>query len=95
MRDTVILEDSGIPTVTVISTTFAPLARVVAISGGHSALPIVVVPHPVGDPDERVILRKGEDIAAECARILTTPAEALEREFRIKSYPLPNAVMPR
>jgi hypothetical protein len=62
---------------------------------GHASLPIVVVPHPVGERDEAVVRRKGEDIARECARILTTPVETLSREFEHKQYPLPRAVMPR
>ena len=62
---------------------------------GHVSLPIVVVPHPVGDRDEEVVKKRGEDIAQECVRVLTTPAEALAREFEGKQYPLPNAVMPR
>jgi hypothetical protein len=53
------------------------------------------VPHPVGDRDESVIRRRGEDIARECARVLTTPVEELSREFEGKRYPLPGAVMPR
>ena len=53
------------------------------------------MPHPVGDRDEAVVKRRGEDIARECARVLTTPAEQLAREFEAKRYPLPRAVMPR
>lgn len=89
------LEDLGIPTVTVISTAFAPLAQVVGEGIGHVSLPIIVVPHPVGDRDEKVIKKHGEDIAAQCVRVLTTSAEALAREFEGKRYPLPRAVMPR
>ncbi len=62
---------------------------------GHASLPIVVVPHPVGNPDEALVAKRGEDIAKECVRVLTTPAEALAREFESKQYPLPEAVMPR
>ena len=62
---------------------------------GHSSLPIVVVPHPVGDRDPGVIQRRGEDIARECVRVLTTPVDKLAREFEGKRYPLPDAVMPR
>lgn len=62
---------------------------------GHVSLPIVVVPHPLGNRDERVIRKYGEDIARECARVLTTPAAALAREFEAKQYPLPEALMPR
>jgi len=62
---------------------------------GHVSLPIVVVPHPLGNRDERVIRKYGEDIARECARVLTTPVESLAREFEAKQYPPPEALMPR
>jgi hypothetical protein len=62
---------------------------------GHVSLPIVVVPHPVGNPDEKRVVTRGEDIAKECVRLLTTPADALAREFEGKRYSLPDAVMPR
>jgi hypothetical protein len=81
--------------VTVISTAFAPLAQVVGEGIGHVSLPIVVVPHPLGDRDESVIKKRGEDIARECVRVLTTPAEALARDFEGKQHPLPRGVMPR
>ena len=80
---------------TVISTAFAPLARVTAEGVGRIALPIVVVPHPVGDRDESLVQRRGAEIAALCAQLLTTPVEQLEREFRGKKFPLPDALMPR
>ena len=59
------------------------------------SLPIVVVPHPVGDRDEAVIRNRGVDVAEECVRVLTTAAGKLEDEFEGKQYPLPDAVMPR
>lgn len=62
---------------------------------GHVSLPIVVVPHPLADRDEELIRKRGVDIAQECVRVLTTPADALAREFAGKQYPLPDAVMPR
>ena len=80
---------------TVISTAFAPLARVTAEGVGRIALPIVVVPHPVGDRDEALVHQRGEEIAALCARLLTTPADELDREFRDKKFPPPDALMPR
>ena len=80
---------------TVISTAFAPLAQVVGEGIGLPILPIVVVPHPVGDPDAALVKKRGADIAKECVRVLTTPVEALAREFDGKQYPLPAAVMPR
>ena len=39
--------------------------------------------------------RRGEDIARECVRVLTTPVVELDREFDGKRYPTPKAVMPR
>lgn len=78
-----------------MSTSFAPLARTVAEGLGHFSLPILVVPHPVGDREPAAVRQKGEAIAAECARVLTEPAPHLEREFQDKQYPLPQAVMPR
>lgn len=89
------LEDLGVPTVTVISAAFAPLAQLVGAAAAYSGLPLAVVPHPVGDRDESLVRRRGEAIAAECARLLTTPAEALAAEFSGKQQPLPAAVMPR
>lgn len=59
------------------------------------SLPIVVVPHPVGDRNEEVVKRRGVEIAQECVRVLTTSAAQLAREFEGKRYPLPDAVMPR
>jgi hypothetical protein len=95
VRDAVALEELGIPTVTVISTAFAPLAQVVGEGVGQASLPIIVVPHPLGDRDESVVRKYGEDIAEQCVRVLTIPVETLVREFKEKQYPLPAAVMPR
>jgi hypothetical protein len=79
----------------VISTAFAPLAQVVAEGIGHMSLPIIVVPHPVGNRDQVRIVQAGRDIAPECARILTSEVGAVAREFEGKQYPLPRGVMPR
>ncbi|HEX6005555.1 MAG TPA: hypothetical protein VFZ14_16340 [Burkholderiales bacterium] len=78
-----------------ISTAFAPLAQVVGEGLGHVSLPIVVVPHPLGNPDQRVIEKYGADIAEQCVRVLTTPVDVLVREFEAKQHPLPEALMPR
>lgn len=78
-----------------MSTSFAPLARTVAEGLGHFSLPILVVPHPVGDRDASAVRGKGERIAGECVRVLTGSKEGLHREFADKQYPLPKAVMPR
>ena len=62
---------------------------------GHVSLPIVVVPHPLGNRDEHAIEQYGEGIARECVRVLTTPVEQLVHEFEGRQYPLPDALMPR
>lgn len=62
---------------------------------GQANLPIVVVPHPVGDRDESVVRQHGVRIAEQCVRLLTTPVGQLERELAGKQHPLPEAVMPR
>ena len=59
------------------------------------SLPIVVVPHPVGQRDPARIVQAGRDIAHECERLLTTEVGALGREFDGKQLPLPRGVMPR
>jgi hypothetical protein len=79
----------------VVSTAFAPLAQVTAQGIGHDDLPLVVVPHPVGDRDRAVIEARGAAIAALCVHALTTPAETLAREVHQHPFALPDAVMPR
>jgi len=62
---------------------------------GQASLPIAVVPHPVGDRDEALVEERGRAVAAECMRILSTPVESIEPEFKEKQYPLTSALMPR
>lgn len=62
---------------------------------GHLSLPIAIIPHPVGNHDPALVTRKGIDVAAECIRMLTTPAEELDAEFRDARYPLPPASVPK
>ncbi|MDB5811040.1 MAG: hypothetical protein JWN94_3162 [Betaproteobacteria bacterium] len=62
---------------------------------GHLSLPIAIIPHPVGDSDPALIMRKGIDVAAECIRMLTTPNDELDAEFRTAKYPLPPASVPK
>src|ERR1700745_2020291 len=65
------LEKAGVPTVALISRSFCPLAQIVARGVGLPTLPIIMLPHPIGDPDPEKISRKGVDAAAECVRLLT------------------------
>jgi len=89
------LEKAGVPTVVLISRSFCPLGQIVARGEGHHGLPIIMLPHPIGEADESEIARKGTDAAAECVRLLTTPAEAIGKEFTAKKFPLPEHAVPR
>src|SRR5215468_10764348 len=79
--DAVNLEKAGVPAVTLISRSFCPLGQIVARGNGHQGLAIVMLPHPIGEADTAKIARKGTDAAAECVRLLTTPGEAVLREY--------------
>src|SRR5712691_11105248 len=61
--DSVNLEKAGVPTVALISRSFCPLGQLVARSEGHLGLPIVLLPHPIGEADETKIAQKGIDAA--------------------------------
>ena len=62
---------------------------------GHLSLPIAIIPHPVGTADPELVTRKGIDVAAECIRMLTMPADELDAEIRTRKYPLPPATVPK
>jgi hypothetical protein len=93
--DAVNLEKAGVPTVTLLSRSFCPLGQIVARGEGHSGIAIVMLPHPIGEADSAKIAQKGSDAAAECVRLLTTPAEAVTAEFAVKRFPLPEHAVPR
>ena len=93
--DAVNLERAGVPTVTLLSRSFCPLGQIVARGEGHNGLAIVMLPHPIGEADSAKIAQKGADAAAECVRLLTTPAEAVGAEFAAKKFPLPEHAVPR
>jgi hypothetical protein len=93
--DAVNLEKAGVPTVALISRSFCPLGQIVARGEGHHGLPIVMLPHPIGEADQARIAQKGVDAAAECVRLLTTAGEAVGQEFTAKKFPLPEHAVPR
>lgn len=53
------------------------------------ALPLVVLPHPMGDiqPDE--VYRRADAVLGQIVRILTTPAQELGQEYGRKTYDPP------
>ena len=93
--DAVNLEKAGIPTVALISRSFCPLGQIVGRGVGHQALPIVMLPHPIGEADEDRIAQKGRDAAAQCVRLLTTQAETVTAECAAKKFPLPEHAVAR
>ena len=93
--DAALLEKAGIPSVALISRSFCPLGQIVGRGVGHFGLPIIMLPHPIGESDETRIAQKGVDAAAECVRLLTTPAHAVNAEFATKKFPLPEHAVPR
>src|SRR5258708_4470904 len=93
--DAVNLEKAGVPTVALISRSFCPLGQIVARGEGHHGLPIVMLPHPIGEADQGRIAQKGVDAAAECVRLLTTAGAAVGEEYAAKKFPLPEHAVPR
>jgi hypothetical protein len=93
--DAVNLEKAGVPTVALISRSFCPLGQIVARGEGHHGLPIVMLPHPIGEADQARIAQKGVDAAAECVRLLTTAGAAVGAEYAAKKFPLPEHAVPR
>jgi hypothetical protein len=93
--DAVNLEKAGVPSVALISRSFCPLGQIVARGEGHDGLPIVMLPHPIGEADQARIAQKGAQAAAECVRLLTTPGKKVAAEYAAKKFPLPEHAVPR
>lgn len=89
------MEKAGVPTVTLVSRSFCPLAQMVARGLGFSALPILMLPHPIGSPNPKEITKKGTDAAEEAIRLLLSSRKVLEREFGAKKFSLPEHVVPK
>lgn len=89
------LEKAGVPTVTLVSRSFCPLAQMVARGLGFPTLPILLLPHPIGDPNPDEITRKGTDAAEETIRLLLSSRVDLEREFGAKKFSVPEHVVPK
>ena len=89
VMDAVNLENRGVPSVVLISRSFCPLGQIVGRSAGQRGLPIVMLPHPIGEADERRIAQKGIEAAAECVRLLTTSADTVGAEYANKRFPPP------
>lgn len=93
--DAVNLEKAGVPSVALVSRSFCPLGQIVARGEGLGSLPIVMLPHPIGEAKTARVTQKGVEAAAECVRLLTTSGEAIGREYAARRFPLPEHVVPR
>ncbi len=93
--DAVNLEKAGVPAVALISRSFCPLGQIVGRGVGHTGLPIVMLPHPIGESDDSRVAQKGTDVAAECVRLLTTRADIVNAEYATKTFPLPEHAVRR
>lgn len=93
--DAVNLEKAGIASVVLVSRSFCRLGQIVARGIGHKGLPIVMLPHPIGEADEHRVIHKGAAAAAEVVRLLTTPAAGVEEEYATKQFPLPEHAVAR
>ena len=85
----------SIPEYTLHRKVHDPLAQIVAKGVGYPALPIVLLPHPIGEADTAKISAKGSDAAAECVRLLTSASATVAGEFVAKTFPLPEHAVAR
>lgn len=81
VHDGVTLEKRGIPTATVNSDAFVVLGQMEAVALGAPGLPIVMVPHPMGDVSAEVVIERARDMVAQVIRVLTTDAAKLESDY--------------
>jgi hypothetical protein len=93
--DAVNLERAGVPSVVLVSRSFCPLGQIVARGIGHQALPIVMLPHPIGEADETRIAMKGTEAASEVVRLLTAASDLVAKEYATKQFPLPEHAVAR
>jgi hypothetical protein len=81
VHDGVTLEKRGVPTATVNSDAFVVLGQMEAVALGVPGLPIVMVPHPMGDVSAEVVIERARDMVAQLVRVLTTDADKLESDY--------------
>jgi hypothetical protein len=81
VHDGVTLEKRGVPTATINSDAFVALGHYEAIALGVPNLPIVTVPHPMGDVTADEVHRRAEAMVTQVLHVLTTDADALEAEY--------------
>lgn len=81
VHDGVTLEKRGVPTATVNSDAFVVLGQQEAVALGLPGLPIVMVPHPMGDVSAEVVAERARDMIGQVIRVLTTASASLESDY--------------
>lgn len=81
IHDGVTLETRGVPTATVNSDAFVALGRQEAVALGLPGLPIVTVPHPMGDVPADVVRDRARAMVDQVLTVLTTDAAQLESDY--------------
>lgn len=81
VHDSVDLEKRGVPVATINTDEFASLGQFEAIAKGVPGLPIVTLPHPVGDNLEQEARAKARCAVARIVEALTGDAQLVEQSF--------------
>lgn len=79
--DSIDLEKKGTPVATINSDEFVKLGQSEAQSLGMPGLPLVTVPHPMGDLEEPAVLTRAANAIAEIVAVLTTDRDELEDAY--------------
>jgi len=82
--DSVDLERQGTPTATINSEEFVRLGQSESRALGMPTLPIITVPHPMGDIKEELVRERARNVISEIVSALTTDREVLADEYEGK-----------
>lgn len=80
------------PTATIVTDEFTYLGRTEAEALGMPTLPIVVIPHPIGQAKPERVYQVADSAFGEMVDALTQPREQLAAEYRGK-YAQPKKVI--
>jgi len=81
IHDGVTLEKRGVPTATVNSDAFVVLGQMEAVALGVPGLPIVMVPHPMGDVTADMVVERARDMIEQVVRVFTGDTAQLESDY--------------
>jgi len=81
IHDGVTLEKRGVPTATVNSDAFVVLGQQEAVALGVPGLPIVMVPHPMGDVAAEIVVERARGMIEQVVRVFTGDTAQLESEY--------------